>query len=106
MLLTNWFLQYDLIAAEDLNIKGLARTKLAKSIYDVAWGKFLTILEEAVALRGGVHFVKVSPHGTTIDCSVVQRFLKLSRSGFMNVLNADYKLTEMKMQQLISFIRD
>jgi putative transposase len=60
--------EYDLIAAEDLNIKGLARTKLAKSIYDVAWGKFLTILS-AVAVRSGVHFVKVNPHGTTIDCS-------------------------------------
>jgi len=59
---------YDLIAAEALNIKGLARTKLAKSIYDVAWGNFLTILE-AVALRSGVHFVKVNPHSTTIDCS-------------------------------------
>jgi putative transposase len=60
--------QYDLIAAEDLNIKGLARTKLAKSIYDVAWGNFLTILS-AVALRSGVHFVKVNPHNTTVDCS-------------------------------------
>jgi putative transposase len=60
--------KYDLIAVEDLNIKGLARTRLAKSIYDVAWGKFLTILE-AVALRSGVHFVKVSPHNTTVDCS-------------------------------------
>jgi putative transposase len=60
--------KYDLIAVEDLNIKGLARTRLAKSIYDVAWGKFLTILE-AVALRSGVHFVKVSAHNTTIDCS-------------------------------------
>jgi putative transposase len=59
---------YDLIAAEDLKIKGLAKTKLAKSIYDVAWGKFLTILE-AVALRCGVHFVKVNPHNTTVDCS-------------------------------------
>ena len=59
---------YDLIAAEDLNIKALARTQLAKSIYDVAWGNFLTILE-AVALRSGVHFVKVNPHGTTVDCS-------------------------------------
>jgi putative transposase len=59
---------YDLIAVEDLNIKGLARTKLAKSIYDVAWGNFLTSLE-AVALRSGVHFVKVNPHSTTIDCS-------------------------------------
>jgi putative transposase len=60
--------QYDFIAAEDLNIKGLARTKLAKSIYDVAWANFLTILE-AVALRSGVHFVKVNPHSTTVDCS-------------------------------------
>jgi putative transposase len=59
---------YDLIVAEDLNIKALARTQLAKSIYDVAWGNFLTILE-AVALRSGVHFVKVNPHGTTVDCS-------------------------------------
>ncbi len=59
---------YDLIAVEDLNIKGLARTRLAKSIYDVAWGKFLTILE-AVAVRCGVHFVKVNPHNTTVDCS-------------------------------------
>ncbi len=70
--------KYDLIAVEDLNIKGLAKTHLAKSIYDsealaslrasVAWGKFLTILE-AVALRSGVHFVKVSPHNTTVNCS-------------------------------------
>ena len=60
--------KYDLIAVEDLNILGLARTRLAKSIYDVAWGKFLAILE-AVALRSGVHFVKVNPHSTTVDCS-------------------------------------
>ena len=60
--------KYDLIAVENLNIKGLAKTPLAKSIYDVAWGKFLAILE-AVALRSGVHFVKVSPHHTTVNCS-------------------------------------
>jgi len=59
---------YDLIAVEDLNILGLAKTRLAKSIYDVAWGKFLTILE-AVALRSGVHLVKVTPHNTTVNCS-------------------------------------
>jgi putative transposase len=59
---------YDLIAVEDLNIKGLAKTRLAKSIYDVAWGKFLAILE-AVAVRCGVHFVQVSPHNTTVNCS-------------------------------------
>ncbi len=60
--------KYDLIVVEDLNIKGLAKTRLAKSIYDVAWGKFLTVME-AVALRSGVHFVKVSPHNTTVNCS-------------------------------------
>jgi len=59
---------YDLIAVEDLNIEGLARTRLAKSIYDVSWGKFLTILE-AVVVKYGVHLVKVSPHNTTQDCS-------------------------------------
>jgi len=34
----------DVIAHEKLNIKGLAKTKLAKSIYDAGWGTFLTRL--------------------------------------------------------------
>jgi putative transposase len=59
---------YDLIAVEDLNIRGLARTKLAKSIYDVSWGKFLTILE-SVVVKYGVHLVKVNPHNTSQNCS-------------------------------------
>jgi putative transposase len=29
---------YNLIAVEDLNIKGLARTRLSKSILNAAWG--------------------------------------------------------------------
>lgn len=59
---------HDLIAVEDLNIRGLARTKLAKSIYDVSWGKFITILE-SVVVKYGVHLVKVNPHNTSQDCS-------------------------------------
>lgn len=59
---------YDLIAVEDLNIKGLARTRLSKSILDAAWGQFITILE-SVAVKCGVLVVKVSPHGTTQNCS-------------------------------------
>jgi len=59
---------YDLIALEDLNIKGLARTKLAKSIYDVAWGSFAQILE-AVGAKSGNWIVKVSPYGTSQNCS-------------------------------------
>lgn len=38
---------YGSIAIEILNIKGLSKTQLAKSIYAVAWGKFLTTLEAA-----------------------------------------------------------
>ena len=59
---------YDLIAVEDLNIKGLARTRLAKSILDVAWGTFIQILE-AVAVKRGIRVVKVNPHGTSQNCS-------------------------------------
>jgi putative transposase len=59
---------YDLIAVEDLNIRGLARTRLAKSIYDVSWGKFLAILE-SVVVKYGVLLVKVNPHNTTQNCS-------------------------------------
>ncbi len=60
---------YDLIAVEDLQVKNLARnSKLSKSIYDVAWSAFITILE-AVAVKRGVHIVKVNPHNTSQNCS-------------------------------------
>jgi len=48
----------DLIAVEDLNIKGLARTRLSRSVLDAAWGQFIPILE-AVAVKRGVQVVKV-----------------------------------------------
>ncbi|MEA5470411.1 transposase [Spirulina sp. 06S082] len=67
--IANWLTRcYDLIAVEDLNIKGLARTRLAKSVLDAAWGQFITILE-AVAVKCGSLVVKVNPHGTSQDCS-------------------------------------
>ncbi|HEY9693931.1 MAG TPA: transposase [Oculatellaceae cyanobacterium] len=54
-LVTHWLVEtYDLIIFENLNIRGLARTRLAKSILDVAWGGFLEILQ-AVAVRRGKH---------------------------------------------------
>ncbi len=60
---------YDLIAVEDLQVKNLARnSKLAKSILDAAWSAFITILS-AVAVKRGVHIVKVNPHNTSQDCS-------------------------------------
>ena len=59
---------YDLIVFENLNIKGLARTRLAKSILDAAWGAFLTILQ-AVAVKRGKWAQEVDPRGTSIECS-------------------------------------
>jgi putative transposase len=58
---------YDLIGFEKLNIKGLARTRLAKSILDVAWRTFLNILQ-AVAVRRGKHTREVDARGTSIEC--------------------------------------
>ena len=67
--IAHWLVKtYDLITVEALNIKGLARTKLAKSILDAAWSEFITILE-AVGVKSGVRVVKVSPYGTSQDCS-------------------------------------
>ncbi|MCJ2542246.1 RNA-guided endonuclease InsQ/TnpB family protein, partial [Thermostichus vulcanus] len=59
---------YDLIVFENLNIKGLARTRLAQSILDVAWGTFLRILE-AVAVKRGKIVMAENPNGTSQACS-------------------------------------
>jgi putative transposase len=59
---------YDLIAFENLNIKGLARTRLAKSILDAAWGSFLKILQ-AVAVKRGKWAQEGNARGTSIECS-------------------------------------
>ncbi|MEM8781086.1 MAG: zinc ribbon domain-containing protein [Cyanobacteria bacterium P01_G01_bin.49] len=51
-----------------MNIKGLAKTRLAKSINDAAWGNFLDILTFKAEKTGSL-VVKISPQNTTIDCS-------------------------------------
>lgn len=56
------------IAVEDLNIKGLARTWLAKSVHDAAWRRFLDILDYKAANAGG-WMEKVDPHNTSQACS-------------------------------------
>lgn len=40
------------IVIESLNIAGMARTKVGKSVYDSAWGAFLKALEEGAVKRG------------------------------------------------------
>lgn len=58
----------DIIAVEDLKIKGLAKSRLAKSVHDAGWGRFNEILANK-AERAGQLIVKVKPHGTSIECS-------------------------------------
>mgnify|MGYP001792059256 CR=1 FL=1 len=60
--------KYDVVAVEKLNIKGLARTRLAKSIHDAGWGQFLTILTNK-AENAGLLVIPVKPHGTSQECS-------------------------------------
>ena len=65
----HWLCQtYDLISFENLNIQGLARTRLALGILDCAWGAFLAILQ-AVAVKRGKQTVKVEARGSSIECS-------------------------------------
>jgi putative transposase len=59
--------RFNLIAVEKLNIKGLARTKLAKSIADAAWGQFIWQLMYK-AEWAGRHLVQVDPRGTSQEC--------------------------------------
>ncbi|MEG4071171.1 transposase [Microcoleus sp. Pol14C2] len=60
--------KYDAIAHEELNVKGLARTKLAKSVLDAGWSSFLSILTNK-AVNAGLLAVPVSAHNTSQDCS-------------------------------------
>lgn len=56
------------VAHEKLNIKGLAKSRLAKSVNDAGWGQFLQILS-IKAERAGLLAIAVNPNGTSQDCS-------------------------------------
>jgi putative transposase len=60
--------RHDLIAYEDLNIRGMVRGSLGKSINDAAWGVFLRCLASK-AESAGKHAIAVDPRGTTQRCS-------------------------------------
>ncbi|MDY6902588.1 MAG: transposase [Cyanobacteriota bacterium] len=60
--------KYDVIAIEKLNVKGLARTRLAKSIHDAGWSQFVNILTFK-AENAGLRVIAVNPNGTSQECS-------------------------------------
>lgn len=58
---------FGMIAVEDLNTKGLARSALARSVCDAAWGQFIRILCDK-AESAGCTVIKVNPRGTSQTC--------------------------------------
>lgn len=70
--------RFGFIAVEDLNIKGLCRSHVSKSMGDAGWGYFLQMLAYK-AVKADVQLVKVNPNGTSQACSncgfVVQKLL-------------------------------
>ena len=59
---------HDVIAIEALNVKGLARSALAKDVHDASWARFISMLRYK-AERAGARLVEVDPRNTTQDCS-------------------------------------
>ena len=59
---------YGLIAHESLNVKGIARSHLAKTTHDAGWAQFLQILQYK-AEEAGTRVVAVDPRNTTQACS-------------------------------------
>jgi putative transposase len=58
------------IAVEDLAVKGLARTRLAKSVHDAGWSQFVTMLAYKASRYGRtfVHIGRFEP--TSQVCSI------------------------------------
>ncbi len=71
--------RYGLIAHEDLNVAGIAKTRLAKSTYDVGWSGFLSILQSKAA-EAGVQVIAVPPHNTTQMCSACRYIPEIKKT--------------------------
>jgi putative transposase len=74
---------YDFIAVEDLNIKNMVRSHLAKQINDVSWGCFIQFLSYKAENAGKI-VMKVNPRGTSQE----YKFGKLDRdyNASLNIL--------------------
>lgn len=59
---------HDLIAVEDLNVRGLARMRLAKDVHDQGWTQFVSFLQ-GKAESAGREVVLVDPRNTSQTCS-------------------------------------
>jgi len=61
--------EYDLVAVEDLNVKGIVESPSnSRNTASAAWRTFLSLLEYKCE-REGTHFVAVNLRGTTKECA-------------------------------------
>lgn len=81
--------EYDLIAVENLNVAGLARTRLSKSVLDAAWSEFAWQLEYKAA-RAGAQFVRVDPRNTSQECSECGRVVPKTLSVRVHECHCGY----------------
>jgi putative transposase len=68
--LSNYYArEYDLVAVEDLNVKGMMESPSnSRNTASAAWRTFLSLLEYKCE-REGTQFVTVNPRGTTKECA-------------------------------------
>lgn len=60
--------RYGVVVHEDLNVRGISRTWLAKSTYDAGWASFLAILGSKAA-EAGCQVIAVPAYNTSQVCS-------------------------------------
>lgn len=58
-----------LIVVGDVNSAALARTKMAKSVFDAGWSAFRSMLQYKMAMRPGARFVEANERYSTQTCS-------------------------------------
>jgi putative transposase len=75
----------DLIAHEDLNVGGMGRGNLARSIHDVGWSQFFSLLSQKAECAAR-RVVRVDPRYTSQGCNqcgYVSKANRLSQSRFV-----------------------
>jgi len=73
-------MNYDFIAMEELNIKGMAKGRLSKHIMDAGWGIFKKMLQDRCK-ELGVELVTVNPAYTSQTCHACGHTAKDNRNG-------------------------
>jgi putative transposase len=68
-----------MVAHEDLNVAGIAQSRLATSTHDVGWAGFLAVLTHK-AEEAGVTVIAVPPQDTTQMCSACEQLPEVKKT--------------------------